>query len=69
MRKTRLMAAAATFLLTALPLSELYAACTYSPTLGGEWRFCNNGTCWSKSLWTSDNQIVEGSVTTGCRGS
>lgn len=66
MCRSRVIAAAATFVLTTMPMSELYAACTYTPALGGEWRRCDNGTCWSESLWTADNQLVEGSVRTGC---
>jgi hypothetical protein len=65
MRRSRIIAAAATFVLSALPLSELYAACTSYYTVFGEWRRCDNGTCWSESLWI-DNQLVEGSVRTAC---
>ena len=58
MRRKRLIAAVLTFMLSAMPLSELYAACTYTPTAGGgEIRHCSNGTCSSTSLW-KDNQLV-----------
>jgi hypothetical protein len=50
MHRGRLIAAAATLLLSALSLSELYAACSYTPTMGGDWMYCDNGTCWSRSL-------------------
>lgn len=58
MRKDRLVAAAIAAILAAMPLSELYAACRYEPIMGGEVRTCSNGTCWSQSVWTSDNQLV-----------
>lgn len=67
MRTGRLIAAAATLLLSVLPLSELYAACSYTPTMGGDWMYCDNGRCWSRSLWTNDGQLVEGSTSSGCR--
>lgn len=63
----RILGTALTIVMSTLPVSELYAACTYTRTMGGEWRYCDNGTCWSNSFWTSDNRIVESSVTSGCR--
>jgi len=58
MRRKRLVTAAVTALISAMPLSELYAACTYTPTLGGgEIRYCTNGTCSSSSHWV-DNKLV-----------
>lgn len=59
MRRARIMAAAATFTVSALPLSELYAVCEYTATAGGsEIRYCDNGTCWSRSYWSSDNRLI-----------
>ena len=58
MRRGRLIVAAATALASAVPAAELYAACTYTPAMGGEIRHCTNGTCWSSSLWRN-NQLVE----------
>lgn len=67
MRRSRIIAAAATFVLSALPVSELYAACTYSPVVGGELRICDNGTCRSMSRWSTDNQLIE-VIEVTCRG-
>ena len=50
---------------SALPVTELWAACTITPTTGGEWRFCDNGTCWSRSFWIN-NKIVYELVESGC---
>jgi hypothetical protein len=58
MRSSLLISIGMTTVLAAMPLSELYAACTYTPTLGGERRYCSNGTCESESIWR-DNQLVE----------
>lgn len=57
MRTTRFVAAGIASLLSAMPLSELYAACTYTPTVGGERRVCSNGTCESESIW-QNNRLV-----------
>ena len=59
MRRSRIIASAATFVVSALPLSELHAACTYTPVTGGEIRTCDNGTCRSTSRWSSDNRLIE----------
>jgi hypothetical protein len=67
MHRARLVVAAAAVVVSVLPLSELYAACSYTPTVGGQWMYCENGECWSRSLWTSDGKLVEGSVSSGCR--
>lgn len=58
MLRNRLAAAAITAVLSVLPLSELYAACRYEPIMGGELRTCSNGTCWSQSVWSDDNQLI-----------
>lgn len=57
MRNSRLIVAGLASFLAAMPLSELYAACTYTPTVGGERRVCSNGTCTSESIW-QDNRLV-----------
>lgn len=57
MRNRRLILAGITFLVSTVPISDLYAACTYTPIMGGEIRFCDNGTCTSKSVW-QDNRLV-----------
>jgi hypothetical protein len=57
MRNRRLVLAGVS-LLSALPISRLYAECTYTPTMGGgEIRECDNGTCKSRSTW-QDNRLV-----------
>jgi hypothetical protein len=67
MRRSRLVGAAMAAVLSALPLSELYAACSSYTMLGGfELRTCSNGTCWSQSVW-SDNKLVE-VIDTKCDG-
>ena len=66
MHRSRLAAAAAAVVLSVLPVTELYAACTYTPTVGGQWMECSNGECWSRSLWTNDGKLVEGSTSSGC---
>jgi len=58
MRRERLIVAAATVLVSAVPVAELYAACTYIPSVGSERRICSNGTCTSESIW-QDNRLVE----------
>lgn len=58
MRNRRLILAGLTSLTSVMPISELYAECTYTPTFGGgEIRECNNGTCMSRSLW-QDNKFI-----------
>lgn len=57
MRNKHLTAGGIALVLSALPLSEAYAACTYTPITGGERRFCSNGTCESESIW-QDNRLV-----------
>jgi hypothetical protein len=57
MHSRRLIAAGITSLLSAMPLSELYAACTSVPSVGSERRICSNGTCKSESIW-QDNRLV-----------
>jgi hypothetical protein len=69
MKAPRFFAAATVLLVSFLPLSELYAACSYQKVMGGEWMYCDNGTCWSRSLWTNDGQLVEGSTSSGCYAS
>jgi hypothetical protein len=59
MRRSPIIAAALTSVLSVLPLSELYAACTYTPVVGGEIRTCDNGRCRSTSRWSSDNRLIE----------
>lgn len=58
MRKTHFVVAGFTSVLALMPITELYAACTYTPVVGGEIRYCSNGTCESESRW-QDNRLVE----------
>jgi hypothetical protein len=67
MLRIRPMAMAASLVFSALPLSDLYAICLHVPTIGGEWMFCDNGRCWSRSFWTNDGQLLPGSTDSACR--
>jgi hypothetical protein len=67
MNKLRLAASSAAIALSALPLSELYAECTYTPTTGGYWAYCDNGRCWSYSFFYNNNKIAPETVQSGCR--
>ena len=66
MRTRRFILTASIFLVSAMPISELYAACTYTAVSGGgEIRECDNGTCWSRSLWQGNTLIAV--LGSGCR--
>jgi hypothetical protein len=56
MRSNRVAFGIASFL-SVMPLSEAYAACTYTPISGGARRVCTNGTCTSESIW-QNNRLV-----------
>jgi hypothetical protein len=65
MRNIQKLAVVATVISSQALATDLFAACTVTPTTGGEWRYCENGSCWSRSFW-ANNRIFPESVESGC---